>query len=119
MSEARSLLQPPPRLAAGLFVALLALVLWGSLGPYAGPGGGRFDKLQHFGAHAALALLGFAVLRRRSWRLLLALVLLGVGIEGLQALPVVGRQASGLDVLANLAGALSAWAARSLTEQRR
>lgn len=119
MNSARSLLQPPPRLAAGLFVALLALVLWGSLGPYAGPGGGRFDKLQHFGAHAALALLGFAILRRRSWRLLLTLVLLGLGIEGLQALPVIGRQASWLDVAANLAGALSAWAARWLTERPR
>src|SRR3712207_760628 len=91
-----------PRLAAAAFVLLVGIVLWGSLGPYAGPGGGQYDKLQHFAAHAGLALLGFAALRRSSWGLLLALAAFGAGIEGLQALPAIGREASWLDFAADL-----------------
>lgn len=97
------------RLAAVLFVALLALVVWGSLKRLEPSAAGHLDKVQHFAAYATLTALGFAAAGRRSWPLLAGVAALGAGVEVLQALLPTGRTGSVLDALANTAGALAAW----------
>ena len=110
--------RPLNRVAAVLFLILLALVVWGSFASIETPGGGRFDKLQHFVAYGLLAALGFAARGRRSLSVLAVLAAMGAAIEALQATLTAGRQGSGLDLLANLAGLALAWIAATLLLRR-
>lgn len=108
------------RIAAALFVVWAGLVLWFSLRPVVPlPGGGHIDKLEHFLAYLGLTALGFAALGRRSVRLLLAILVFGVAVEGLQAVLPTGRSGSVLDALANTAGAGLAWTGWLWAERRR
>ena len=106
--------RPLNRVAAVLFLGLLALVVWGSFASIEPPGGGRFDKLQHFLAYGLLAGVGFAARGGRSLMLLAALAALGAAIEALQATLTAGRQGSALDLLANLSGLALAWIVAAL-----
>ena len=106
--------RPLNRIAAVLFLVLLALVLWGSFADIETPGGGRYDKLQHFVAYALLAGLGFAARGRSSPTVLASLAALGAAVEALQATLTSGRQGSALDLLANLAGLALVWIAAAL-----
>jgi len=91
-----------------LFWPALAVVIWGELTPHppelAGPL--MWDKLDHFIAYFGLALLSTLAwgLRRSLAWLILALVVLGGGMEILQAL--LGRDAEWGDFLANDLGIL-------------
>ena len=90
--------------AAVMFLAVLAFILWGSLTPVTAPGGGRYDKIQHFVAYAALAAAGLAAAPRRPWPVLLVVTLIGAAVEVLQATLPLGRSGSLLDLLANVGG---------------
>ena len=106
--------RPLNRVAAVLFVALLALILWGSFANVAAVGGGRYDKLQHFAAYALLAAAGFLARGRSSLTLLAGLAAVGAAVEALQATLTAGRQGSALDLLANLAGLALVWIVSAL-----
>ena len=101
--------RPLNRAAAALFLVLLALVVWGSFASLQAPGAGRYDKLEHFAAYGLLAGLGFLARGRSSLILLASLAALGAAIEALQATLTQGREGSGWDLLANLAGLAVTW----------
>ena len=110
--------RPLNRVAAVLFLALLALVVWGSFASIETPGAGRYDKLQHLVAYGGLAALGFTARGRRSLGLLALLAALGAAIEALQATLTAGRQGSALDLLANCSGLALAWIAATVLLRR-
>jgi VanZ family protein len=87
-------------------VAILLLVVWGSLEPaskYAPPDG--FDKVEHFGSYLFLAVWFTGMVRRsRYWTVVAALILLGLAMEAGQYLMHMGRMADPFDVAANTAG---------------
>ena len=102
---------------AALVVAFAVVVLAASLVPLpdgnSGPAG--IDKLAHFAGYAAIAFAAGMAPEKTTDRALVAVVLavagFGAGIEVVQ--PTVGRTASLLDSVANLAGAtVGALAAR-------
>jgi VanZ family protein len=111
----------PSRPAAALFALTALLVAWFCLTPATTlvPDEGQIDKVEHFGAYLLLAGLGFAALRRRSWRLAAALLAYGVLIEGLQAWLPTGRSASLWDGVANAGGVGVAWLAWPMMERVR
>lgn len=72
---------------------------------------GGFDKLEHFLAYCALALLGSGIVTpERLWVVMARSFVLGLAVEALQAVATTGRSADWTDVLANGAGVLAAWA---------
>jgi VanZ family protein len=78
------------------------------------------DKVNHFGAFAVLTgLARFAYPGRRGWTILAAMLGVGVGIELLQALPVIGRDAEIGDVVADLSGAFTVLVLHRLMRGRR
>jgi VanZ family protein len=85
---------------------LVLLVIWGSLQTTVQtvPQGG-FDKVQHFGTYAMLAVwfTGFAQ-RSRYWLVAVALLALGLAMEIAQFTMQAGRVAEPLDMVANAAG---------------
>jgi VanZ family protein len=97
------------RFGAILFWPALAVVMWGELTPHppqlAGPL--MWDKLDHFIAYFGLALLSTLAwgLKRSLIWLFLGLVVLGGGMEILQAL--LGRDAEWGDFIANDLGILT------------
>lgn len=96
------------RAGAWLFVPALAVVAWGELTPHPPSleGPWAWDKADHFTAYFGLALLaclGWGLRRSLFW-VVLGVIALGGGLEGLQAL--VGRDAEWGDMLANTLGAL-------------
>lgn len=99
---------PAQRIAGGLFIVTLLLVVWGSL-VRVPPGYGSHDKIQHFAAYGALTALAFAARGRRSWLALTGVAALGGGVEILQAVLPTGRLGSFWDLLANVTGALTVW----------
>jgi VanZ family protein len=94
-------------------------VVWGSLIRLETAPGGQIDKIEHFAAYASLTALGFAAINRRSWLLVTALGSLGAGVEVLQAILPTGRTGSVWDLVANVAGALTAWAIWTLVVRTR
>jgi VanZ family protein len=91
-----------------LFWPVLALVVWGQLGDLSAlPEIEGSDKLAHFLAYFTLAAMAAAAFRERApvWFAVFALMVLGASLEMVQA--YVGREASVLDQLANMAGALT------------
>ena len=98
-----------------LFAVAACVVVYFTLQP--GPSGTVFtwwDKFQHFGAYATLALL--AGLAARSWRegllYAIALIAAGYGLEILQS--YVGRSYDLADALANALGSLAGFAVSRL-----
>lgn len=100
-----------PLLWALLWSAALAVVIVASLVPSANlpdvPQGA--DKLEHFLAYFALAAGAVQLFaRRRSWAVTgLLLVLLGIGLEYLQAAMRLGRMLDSNDALANTLGVIA------------
>ena len=115
----RQVLQPPLRLVARLWpvatLACLALITWGSFQSETSAVGAPnpYDKVLHLVAYACVAGPVGLAWPRKAWIWLGVLVLWGAGIEVLQ--PLVGREGSWDDLLANLGGlALGALAGRGL-----
>ena len=108
------MLKKLPRMV--FFVGLLAVIALSVVPQGAIPDTGLSDKLDHLASYAALAFTGGIAHRgKRSLFMLVAgLLLLGAGLELVQAL-LPGRIASGYDVLANLAGVALGSAAAILT----
>jgi VanZ family protein len=94
-------------------IALLATaIVLGSLLPMpetATPAG--LDKLEHFFAYFALALLASGIATPARLRVVMARAFaLGAAVEGLQAFVTTTRSADWADLLANALGVLAAWA---------
>ena len=88
-------------------VLLIVGVLYVSLAPLAVPADlpTNFDKIEHAVAYVFLALwFTGLVARPRYWLVVVALVILGLAIEFLQAAMPFGRQGDPWDVVANVAG---------------
>lgn len=103
--------------AAALFTLVMALLPHPPELP-----GEPSDKVQHIAAFATLsALASFAYPRSALW-IGAGLCLFGAAIELLQAIPVLHRDSSALDWLADTAailvvlGAIRLWRARSLSQ---
>ena len=91
---------------------LLALaIISGSLGPYGGPAPfPGFDKIEHFSAYFALTVLGAAIVTTDGLPWVVArAMLLGLAMEGAQALFTRSRTADWSDILANTTGVMTAW----------
>ncbi|RZA21723.1 MAG: VanZ family protein [Lysobacteraceae bacterium] len=99
-----------PLLWAGLWILAVALVVVASLIPVSGlpevPK--NFDKVEHFVAYAGLAAGAVQLfVRRLSWAFVcVLLVLMGIGLEHLQAQMGLGRMLDRADALANTLGVL-------------
>jgi VanZ family protein len=88
-------------------VLLVATVLYVSLAPLTVPVEvpTHFDKIEHAAAYLFLAVwFTGLVARPRYWGVVVALVVLGLTIEVLQAAMPFGRQGDPWDVLANVTG---------------
>ena len=100
-----------PLLWAGLWVLAVAVVVVASLVPVSGlPDVPKnFDKVEHFAAYAALAAGAVQLFARRlSWGFVcVLLVLMGIGLEHLQAQMALGRMLDRVDALANTVGVLA------------
>ena len=91
------------------FWGAIAVVLWATLADTGDATRGMSDKALHFAAFYGLAALGRLAYPEVRLRWLgLGLAGLGVAIEALQALPVIHRDASWGDVLADALGAAGA-----------
>ena len=98
-----------PWLWAGLWVLAIALVVVGSLLPGKDlPQVQVNDKLEHFLAYALLSAGAVQLFARRlSWGFVcVLLVLMGIGIEYMQAQMGLGRMLDRNDALANTVGVL-------------
>lgn len=99
-----------PLLWAGLWMLAVAVVVVASLIPVGGlPDVPKnFDKVEHFVAYAALSAGAVQLFARRlSWGFVcVLLVLMGIGLEHLQAQMALGRQLDRVDALANTIGVL-------------
>lgn len=100
-----------PLLWAGLWVLAVAVVVVASLIPVSGlPDVPKnFDKVEHLVAYAALAAGAVQLFARRlSWAVVcVLLVLMGIGLEHLQAQMALGRMLDRVDALANTLGVLT------------
>jgi VanZ family protein len=96
---------------AGLWVLAVAVVVVASLVPASGlPDVPKdFDKVEHFVAYAALSAGAVQLFARRlSWAVAcILLVLMGIGLEHLQAQMALGRMLDRVDALANTIGVLA------------
>ena len=92
----------------GASVALVAIVVWGSLqSAFSGPSIQGFDKIEHFGTYAFLALWFTGLLERpRYWVAVLGLLVLGLLMEIGQYVMQAGRLGDPYDMAANTAGVL-------------
>lgn len=90
---------------------LVAMVIWATLTPNPpGPDINHLDKLEHFSAYALLAAW-FCELYRGSGRYFYMPLLMGMGVMLEFAQGYLGtRTLDVLDMLANTAGVLAAWA---------
>lgn len=98
-----------PWLWAGLWMLAIGGVVAGSLVPASGlPDIDVSDTLQHLGAYALLSAGAVQLFARRlSWAFVcVLLVLMGIGLEHLQAQMALGRQLDRADALANTLGVL-------------
>ncbi len=90
-----------------LFVALLLVTLVAALVPNGmAPDFGHGDKVNHMAAFVTLAVIAaWAWPRTALWRIGVLLSAFGAAIEGLQALPVIARDAEWADWFADTAAA--------------
>lgn len=98
-----------PWLWAGLWMLAIACVVVGSLLPSSDlPAVGVNDKVEHFVAYAVLSAGAVQLfVRRLSWGFVcVLLVLMGIGLEYLQAQMGLGRMLDRNDALANTIGVL-------------
>lgn len=98
-----------PWLWAGLWVLAIAAVVTGSLLPSSDlPSVKVNDKVEHFVAYALLSAGAVQLFARRlSWAFVcVLLVLMGIGLEYLQARMGLGRMLDRNDALANTIGVL-------------
>ena len=98
-----------PWLWSGLWMLAIAAVVIGSLLPSSDlPSVKVNDKVEHFVAYAALAAGAVQLFARRlSWAFVcVLLVLMGIGLEYLQAQMGLGRMLDRNDALANTIGVL-------------
>ena len=99
-----------PWLWSGLWMLAIAVVVFASLVPaQALPAVPVSDKLEHFAAYAVLSAAAVQLFARRlSWAIAcVLLVLMGIGLEHLQAQMALGRQLDSADALANTLGVLA------------
>ena len=100
-----------PLLWAGLWVLAVAVVVVASLAPVRGPPAvpKTCAGVEHFVARAALAAGAVQLFARRlSWGFVcVLLVLMGIGLEHLQAQMALGRMLDRVDALANPVGVLA------------
>lgn len=100
-----------PLLWAALWMLAIAVVVVASLMPVSGlPDVPKnFDKIEHFVAYAALSAGAVQLFARRlSWGFVcVLLVLMGIGLEHLQAQMALGRMLDRVDALANTLGVLA------------
>ncbi|HWS78729.1 MAG TPA: VanZ family protein [Thermomonas sp.] len=100
-----------PLLWASLWVLAVAVVVVASLIPVSGlPDVPKnFDKVEHFVAYAALSAGAVQLFARRlSWGFVcVLLVLMGIGLEHMQAQMALGRMLDRVDALANTIGVLA------------
>ena len=87
------------------FIGVLAVIALSVIPQEAKPDTGMSGKLNHIAAYAALALVGGIAFKRQRplFMMVVGLLLLGAGLELVQAL-LPSRFASGYDVLANMVG---------------
>lgn len=98
-----------PLLWAGLWMLAVAVVVIASLLPARDlPSVPVSDKLEHFAAYAVLSAGAVQLFARRlSWGFVcVLLVLMGIGLEHLQAQMGLGRMLDRADALANAIGVL-------------
>jgi VanZ family protein len=99
------------RLWAAAVLALASAIVYWSLAPQPPvPNAIIPDKVGHYLAYFALALLGSGITTpERLWRTMLRCLLLGAALELAQAAWTAHRVAEWGDLLADLAGILTAW----------
>lgn len=108
-----SFIPRPIRLA--VFVAAVGVILYLSLAPQKDiPVAAMFwDKFEHAAAYTILTFIGLVLSTHRRWMVALAVWIMGVGIEFIQAMMGLGRQGDWHDVVANSIGiviGLAIWA---------
>ena len=101
-----------PRLSRTIFAVTMVGTLIAALLPDAdAPTLGGTDKLNHIAAFVTLSVLAaWAWPRVALWRIAVAMSAFGAAIEGLQALPVIARDAEWADWYADTAAAAGALA---------
>ena len=99
------------RLWIAAIAILVAVIVAASLAPSPLlPEAGISDKVGHYLAYLALALLGSGIAApERLWRSMSRCFLLGAALEIGQALLTTHRAAEWGDMLANVSGILTAW----------
>ncbi|MDP3659245.1 hypothetical protein [Phenylobacterium sp.] len=110
----------PSALKAAIFGTAIAALLWASLAPGEDvPGLARFwDKAEHAIAYLTITALGLALYPTRCRRLVGAMLVLGAGIEVLQATMGFGRDGDWRDMLANIIGVAVAAALAVILRRR-
>jgi VanZ family protein len=108
------------RLVFAVFVAASAFALWRALVPGDDSVGLiPWDKAKHFIVFYVLATLAsLALPRSRLWRIGLVVLAFGGLIEILQGLPIIGRDASWFDLLADACGICAAFGPMVLIQWR-
>lgn len=94
------------RLGLAVFLAATAFTLYAALAPGDDTQGLiPWDKAKHFIVFYGLTFLAAVALpRSRWWKIAVVLLGFGIGIEILQGLPIVGRDADIFDVVADTLG---------------
>ena len=88
-----------------VFVAAVVFTLYAALTPGDNTGLIPWDKAKHFIVFYGLTFLAtMALPKSRWWKIAAVLLVFGVAIEILQALPIVGRDADVLDIVADALG---------------
>lgn len=105
----------PRPLRVGAFALAVGVILYLTLAPSRDvPGEGLlWDKAAHAIAFGGLTIIGLLLSTHRRWHVVLAVWVLGVGIEFAQALMPFGRQGDWRDALADTVGVilgLTLWA---------
>lgn len=94
------------RLGFAVFVAAVAFTLYAALAPGDDTQGLiPWDKAKHFIVFYGLTFLAtLALPKSRFWKIGIVLLGFGIGIEILQGLPIIGRDADIFDVVADTCG---------------
>lgn len=94
------------RLGFAVFVAAVVFTLYAALAPGDDSQGLiPWDKAKHFIVFYGLTFLAtLALPRSRFWKIGIVLLGFGIGIEILQGLPIIGRDADVFDVVADTCG---------------
>ena len=108
------------RLVFAVFLATSAYALWRALVPGDDTVGLiPWDKAKHFIVFYGLSILAsLALPTSRLWRIGLVVLAFGGLIEILQGLPIIGRDASWFDLLADACGICAAFGPMVLTRWR-